>query len=94
MHYGIHCSVNATGLKNFFKQEALTQISQNFVGDQVHLTNELSKMYMKSLHYDADNLFRAEVIDLEEGTSKKGKDKCETRRSKTESRFREKCEEP
>jgi hypothetical protein len=63
--------INALGLGNVSKLEALSRMSQNFAADQVHLTYESSRVYVNCLLYHADNLFTAEVIDLEEGTSKK-----------------------
>ena len=63
--------VNALGLENVSKLEALSKKSQQFVNDGVHLTEESSMSYINGLLYNADNFFSAEIINLEDGTSKK-----------------------
>ena len=62
---------NALGLENVSKVEALSKKSQLFLDEQVHLTPESSKTYVNELLYYADNLFTAEIENLEEGTSNK-----------------------
>jgi hypothetical protein len=63
--------VNALGLENVSKLEAMSKQSQNFVHDGVHLTKESSTSYINGLLYNADSFFSAEIVNLEEGTSKK-----------------------
>ena len=64
-------SVNASGLVNVSKLEAMPKISQTFVDDQVHLTLESSRAYVNGLLFNADALFTAEIIDIEEETSQR-----------------------
>jgi hypothetical protein len=62
--------INALGLENVSKMEALSKKSQSFLDDQVHFSPESSKTYVNELLYYADNLFTAEIVNLEEGTRK------------------------
>jgi hypothetical protein len=80
--------INALGLVNVSKLEAMSRMSQNFAADQVHLTIESSKAYVNGLLYHADSLFTAEVIDLVEGTSK-GPERSERLARKGDSRQQE-----
>ena len=64
-------NVNALGLENVSKLEAMPRNSQTFVDDLVHLTLESSRSYVNGLLFNADAFFTAEIVDLEEGTSKK-----------------------
>jgi hypothetical protein len=64
-------SINALGLKNVSKLEALSKVSQTFENDEVHLTKESSYLYVNGLLYNSDTLFSAEIINKEDGTSRK-----------------------
>ena len=63
--------INSLGLDNVSKMDAMPRTAQAFVEDQVHLTKESSAAYVNGMLYNAEALFTAEVVDLEEGTSKK-----------------------
>ena len=63
--------VNALARVNVSKLEAMTRTTQNFVSDEIHLTKDSSFTYVNGLLYNADLFFTAELIDLEEGPSKK-----------------------
>ena len=58
--------INAMGLANVSKLDTLTRMSQNFVADGVHLTPESSRTFVNMLLYNAEALFVAEIINLEE----------------------------
>jgi hypothetical protein len=62
-------SAHALGLVNVSKLEALFKTSQTFTDDQVHLDTDSGKTYVNEMLYYADNLFTAEIVNLEEGTS-------------------------
>ena len=49
----------------------MSKLTQNFESDGVHLTKESSLSYVNGLLFNSDALFTAEIIDIEEGTSKK-----------------------
>ena len=66
-----NAETNALGLENVSKLEVQSKKSQTFLDDQVHLNTESGKTYVNEILYYADNLFTAEIIDLEEGTSNK-----------------------
>jgi hypothetical protein len=63
--------ITSLGLENVSKLEAMLRMSQTFVEDQVHLAKKSSKAYINGLLYNADSLFAAEIVNPEEGTSKK-----------------------
>jgi hypothetical protein len=64
-------SITSLGLGNVSKLEAMLRISQKFVNDQVHLTNDSSETYVNGLLFNSDSIFTAELVNLEVGTSKK-----------------------
>jgi hypothetical protein len=49
----------------------MSKSSQKFQEDQIHLTGESGEAYVNGLLFNSDSIFRAEVVNLELGTSKK-----------------------
>ena len=63
--------ITAMGLVNVSKLEGMPKKSQFFIDDMVHLTKESGEAYVNGLLHKAGALFTAEIIDLENETSKK-----------------------
>ena len=61
------------GLDYVSKLDSMLKMAQFFVDDLVHRTKESSENYVNVLLLDTESLFTAEVVDLEEDTTKKPK---------------------
>jgi hypothetical protein len=58
--------VNGLGLDNVSKLDAMSNMSQAFVDNLVHLTKDSSTIYVNGLLYNLGNLFTEEIIALKE----------------------------